>query len=287
MMNVSKVLICIIVVALASLLQNVINIKKNHRARQILLPFIALFYGIVAVFVGYNLFDRIGALVKDIPFLVNFDVAVINCVLLIGFIVVKSLVLPVVTSIWKKKKLIEATSVAFYSYDDEYDEWFLLCKWVNFRKFFFSIVCGATLVIGTYLGIIWACGSESIIWNLVFPSAALIVINEMYNFVNGQTKEEFEHSVLGDDADARKVSNFHKVRDALEEILPEPLLASHTGFEFAGKQTPADLIKELKESDNRIDAITGEYFDINKRYTKADIDSVQATLHLMHRNNVV
>lgn len=287
MIIVVKVLICIVIVALASLLQNVINIRKNRRARQALLPFVALFYGIVAVFVGYNFFDRIGALGKDVPFLVNFDVAVINCALLIGFVVIKLAVRPIVTSIWKKKELIKATSAAFYSYDDEYGEWFLLCKWVNFRKFFFSIVCGATLAVGTYLGIIWACGIKSPIWNLVFPSAALIVINEMYNFVNGQTKEEFEHSVLGDDADARRVSNFYKVREVLEEILPEPLLASHTGFEFARKQTPADLIKELKESDNRVDVITGEYFDINERYTKADIDSVQATLHLMHRNNVV
>ena len=287
MMNIVKVLICIIVIALASLLQNVINIKKNRRARQALLPFIALVYGVVAIFVGYNFFDRIGVLVKDIPFLVNFDVAVINSALIIGFILIKLVVRPIVTSIWKKKKLIEATSIAFYSYDDDYDEWFLLHKWVNFRKFFFAIVCGASLAIGTYLGVIWACGIESSVWNLVFPAAALIVINEMYNFINGQTKEEFEHSVLGDDADARRVSNFYKVREVLEEILPEPLLASHTGFEFAGKETPADLIKELKESDNRVDVITAEYFDVNERYTKADIDCVQATLQLMHRNNVV
>lgn len=287
MMNVVKVLICIIIVALASLLQNVINIKKNRRARQALLPFIAVFYGIVATFVGYNYFDSIAALVKDNPFLVNFDVAVINCALLIGFVVIKLVLRPIVTNIWKKKDLIETTSVAFYSYDDEYDEWFLLRKWVNFRKFVFAIVCGATLAIGTYLGIIWACGIKSPVWNLVFPSAALIVINEMYNFINGQTKEEFEHSVLGEDADARRTSNFYKIREVLEEILPEPLLASHTGFEFAEKQTPADLIKELKGSDNRVDIITGEYFAVNERYTKADIDCVQATLHLMHRNNVI
>mgnify|MGYP003293669078 CR=1 FL=1 len=32
------------------------------------------------------------------------------------------------------------------------------------------------------------------------------------------TKEEFEHSVMGDEADSRRVSNYYKLREILEKI---------------------------------------------------------------------
>lgn len=287
LLKLAKILICIIAVTLLVIIQNVLNAKKNRRVRQILLPFIAAFWGVVSVIIGYNLFDKIGVWIKNISFLINIDVALLNIATILCFVIIKAIIRPIITSLWKKKKLIEATGGMFYTYDDDYEEWFLPHRWMNFRKFFFAIVCGATLAAGLYIGVIWAYGIDSPVWCLAFPCAALITINEIYNFINGQTKEEFEHSILGEDADARRVSNFYRVREILENILPEPLLASHTGFEFAGKETPADLIKKLKESEDRIDVITGEYFDVLERYSVADTDCVNGTLQMMHRKNVV
>ena len=64
---------------------------------------------------------------------------------------------------------------------------------------------------------------------MFYPCAAIAVMNEIYNYINGQTKEEFAHSVLGDEADARRISSYYKLREIYEEILPEPLLTAHTG----------------------------------------------------------
>ena len=286
-MIIVKILIAIIVTALAVLIQNVINLKKPRRARQFLIPFIAAIYGIIAAIIGYNNLDSVSQLFDEEHFLYFTDILIINITIVIGFIIVKSVLCPLLARLCKNKKFLEATTVSFYQYDDQYDEWFLLHKWVNFRKFAFAIVVGLTIVIGGFLGIMWAVGSSSPIWNTAFPCIALVIVSEIYNFINGQTKEEFEHNILGEDADSRKISNFYKVREVLEQILPEPLLASHTGVEYAGNQTPLDLINELKESDSKIDNITAEYFSIDDRYKNTDIDCVQVTLQMMHRNNVV
>ena len=215
------------------------------------------------------------------------SVAVINMAIAGVFILVKMVATPILTSIWSNNDLIEMTSTGFYAYDEQYDEWFLKPTWVGFKKYVKAIVAGAVIAIGGYLGLMWQLGEESAHWAVVFPACALVVLNEIFNFVNGQTKSEWEHSILGEDADARRVSNYYKVREVLEKILPEPLLAAHTGMEYGGKKTPADLIEDLSKSDDKTDRLVAEYFTIDERYMEADTDCVQATLQLMKRGNVV
>ena len=310
-----KILICVVIVMVVTLLQTVINLKKNYRARQVLLPIVALSYAITAVITAYNHLGDITSWIQSLheaaelaeeaakyspeaaqaaqaakqlaEFADASEVAILNAMVMIPFLGVKGMALPLVKKFCNHKRLLEHTAIAFYHFDEDYEEWFLRKKWVNFRNFFFAIVCGASAAAGIYLGLAWMLGKEHLLWNLAFPCAALLVLNECYNFINGQTKEEFEHSVYGDEADSRKISNFYKVREVLEQMLPEPLLSSHTGYEYAGKQTPADLIDEWKESEDRIDVVTAEYFEVDNRYMSADIDCVQATGQLMHRHNVV
>lgn len=133
----------------------------------------------------------------------------------------------------------------------------------------------------------WLSGPSSALWLFFFPCAAIVVANEIYNFINGQTKAEFEHSVLGDESDARRVSNYYKLREILEQILPEPLLSAHTGCEFIGTQSPADLIKSMADSDDKTNKVIADYFQADGRYIVANVDCVQATVQMMKRRNVV
>ena len=54
MMDFVKILICIVVVMVVTLLQTVINLQKNYRARQVLLPLVALLYSIIAVIIAWD-----------------------------------------------------------------------------------------------------------------------------------------------------------------------------------------------------------------------------------------
>lgn len=296
-----KLIICVLVIMVVSLLQITINFKKHRRARQALLPLFAIVYAIFSVIKAYEghgaitqLFDKYSAMaqaagvnVELINFLFDSEVAILNTLVVLQFFAVKTISLLIINKFLSGHALLDVLNAGFYAYDEDYGEWFLLHKWINFRTYFGAIVCGSSLATGLYLGMTWFLGKEDLMWNLGFPCAALLVINEIYCFINGQTKEEFEHSVYGDEADARKVSNFYKVREVLEETLEEPLLSAHTGFEYAGKKTAADLVGEWKESEDKIAAITADYFMVDNRYMTADIDCVQAALQLMKRNHVV
>ena len=301
MMNFVKILICIVVVMVVTLLQTVINLQKNYRVKQVLLPLVALLYSIIAVIITWDDVHKVTEWIANYQELARFseetaqladfinasEVAILNIRIMLLFLGVKGMLFPIIEKFCSHKTFLEGMVIEFYHFDNDYEEWFLCKRWVNFRTFFFAIVCSFSVTTGIYLGMAWMLGKEHLLWNLAFPCAALLVLNECYNFINGQTKEEFEHSVYGDEADSRKISNFYKVREVLEQMLPEPMLSSHTGYEYAGKQTPAGLIDKWKESNDRIDVITAEYFEVDNRYMSADIDCVQATGQLMHRQNVV
>ena len=260
-MNVIKVVVSLVAVAILCILQNIINAKKINRVRQFAMIPIALLEMVGGIFLVLRFQELTQYITKLSDFFDNSDILLMNIVLPVGWIISKLFWGLLFMLIGKKKRAMEVFSMGFYWYDEDYDTWFLYKKWVGFRKFLFGLVIGLCVACGVFLGLSWILGSESILWKTIFPCAVLVVIVEFYSFVNGETKDEFEHSVHGDEDDARRISNYYKLRETLEKVLPEPLLSAHTGCEFISRETPADLIKQLHKSDDFEDRITAEYFD--------------------------
>lgn len=291
MIDMLKVIIAIVVVALIAFIQNKINTKKNHRCRQALLPVVYFVLVLVASIVLYNysgeLNGIISSFIKSYDYLAASEMLIINVGILLIFTIIKIVLCPIITHFWKNNDLIELSSAKFYYFSEEYSEWFLFRKWEKFRKFFLSIVIGCAIACGIILGLTWLLGEKSILWINAYPCSALVVLIEIYSFINGMTKEEFEHDVLGDEADTRRVSNFFRIREIFEQMLPEPLLSAHTGYEYANAQSATDYINSLKTSQDHIDRITAEYFENEDRNKSADVDCVEATHRMMKGQNVV
>lgn len=287
MTNEKKILITILVIALLSLFELLVNCRRKRRIRQLpLIPLSLLASGIGAYYLTIY-YDRISEIINFVPELLNSEILVINTALLLGYCIIRLPLILLCHLFSKNKNVMSAFSLDIYSYSDEYGEWFLKKQWVNYRKYLLALVCTFSLLTGAYLSLTWVYGQESAVWLMSFPAASIAVFGELFNFINGQTKEEFEHSVMGDDADARRVGSFYKLREVFERLLPEPLLYAYSGSEFMKSETPVDLIKEMNDSPNTIDRVVAEYFEIDNRYKKADIDCFQATVQLMHNQNVV
>lgn len=287
MIEIVKILLSIIIIALCSLLLNLLNSKKDKRARQALMPAISGAYCIIAAILVLKWKDKFDFVADGNDFFNNSNILGFNLIILIGFVIIKLIVRPILTKYWKKNEQIEGTSASFYAYDEEYDEWFLMNKWLNFRTFILSILIGAIIACGGFLGLTWIAGSESKLWIIAVPCVVVVLLNEIFGFLNGNTKEEYEYSFFGENAHSWKVSKFFKIREIYEKLIPSAVLSAHTGCEFANSQSPLEFIEELKKSEDKVDQITAEYFTINDRYKNTNVDAVQATWKLMHRKNVV
>lgn len=287
MMNIVKIGLSIIVVALLCFLLNVTSMKRSKRIRQF--PMIIILF--IVMVVGVALLTRLAGLMdiitNKVPFLFQANILFLNLVLLIAAVVFKLALKPVINLICKKPVILQFFDLSFYLHDEDYDEWFLKKRYTGFRKYIFGIVCALVLISGLFIGLTWIKGPGSAFWLLLFPCAALAVVNEIFCYVNGQTKEEYEYSVTGVEADSRRISNYYKLREILEQLFPESLLTAHTGNEFEGRKTAADLLKRLEEAEDQTDRIIGQFFNLNGRYKTADVDCVQATLDMIHHKNVV
>lgn len=238
---------------------------------------------VIGVYVWNKNFQKAAEFCRLADFLENGEILTMNAALLLGYGIIRLILRPVITKLIKSNHTLETFSLGLYEYDDEYDEWFLKKQWINFRKYFLTVCVTLNCVSGMYLGLTWQFGKTSSLWLMFYPCAAIAVMNEIYNYINGQTKEEFAHSVLGDEADAHRISSYYKLREIYEEILPEPLLTAHTGCEFIGTESAASLLEEKQHSEDDRDRITAAFFDTDDRYKTADIDCVQATFQLMYQ----
>ncbi len=275
---------------LLSLLQNLINGRKLRRVRHV--PLIPGSFVLAAAGCGLMIYyyEKLFAIYNELAILrgiINADIVVINIVLLAAFVLVKLIVRPIVVALCKDESLLEKFSYGFYWFDDFYGEWFLMEKWVKFRKFFLTVYIASIVAGSIVISITMIKGPYSKLYFLSVPAVMMIVLGEMYGYINGQTKEEFEHSIMGDNSVSKRIHNYFKLRPVLEKIFEEPLISANSGNEFVGRETPVDLMKEMAESEDKIDKVVADFFQINDRYKNAEVDYFDATRKMMHRQNII
>ncbi|MCL2378358.1 MAG: hypothetical protein FWC77_04440 [Defluviitaleaceae bacterium] len=276
-----------VVIGFLTFLQGKINVGRQNRGRQFIMPVLAFVYCAAVLFVVVRIFDLVAAFdISFIPFINSSLVLLVNFVLMVGFIVIKIIVCPIVSTIWKSQSLMERTSSRFYEFEDSYSNWFLRQNWVNFRQLAkLFVVCTALGCMGYIYFTMDNIASTD--WVIYFPGAVLIVITEVWNFVNGITKEEFRHRIVGDDADSRRIGQYYRVREIYEEIFEPQVLTAHTGCEFTRRFGSTETIKELMESGAHTDKIIASYFELADTDIFPDPDYIRATKELMYRENVL
>lgn len=118
--------------------------------------------------------------------------------------------------------------------------------------------------------------------------AAMILVTEVYNFLNGYTWSEYERNISGEGIPSHNRSAYYKLRRVYEELLPGPLLVSHTGNEYLGKEGSTNLLEAMCKSEDVTDREIGNYFlNLDKKSGSFDTDLIKAVGHMMRRKSVV
>ncbi len=297
MSNRDKFLLVLGVFAVLEMLIGKINFKRQNRCRQIVFPFTALLYCGVTVYVvcqKYNGLLEVFRMLReqynlDFMWLVNntADIWLVNAALMIGYIPVKLATMALAKVLLRKQEIIEFIARDFYELDEDYSEWFLRVKWLHYRTIFLWLTRIATVSGAVYLYFTWYLEKESVFRVYTFPAVFLLLLVEIYNFLNGYTKEEFEHNVLGEDSRAQHISNFYRIRDVYEKLFAPELLSANTGWEYSSKQGILDLLDRLQDSDDDVDQLTAQFFTLNGVENVYDADCIHAVIKLLRHENVV
>lgn len=289
-----------IIILVLTAIQILINAKKKNRAQQFIRVIIAIVLAVSeigAVLVWENkIITLINNLLVKFPVQIPFDfknilnmageALVFNLVLYFVYVVLRMVMGIINRTLLAKKFLFQTLAEIFYEYTAEYDQWFVKERFINVRELFkiFSWAGGAAA--GIILAIAWYIQTDKGISVMIFPAMAHMIIVEFYGFINGYTREEFEHVIGGEDSYAQKISNFYKVREIYEKIFPREVLVSYTGCEYASTKGTMDLLEALREGD-RDEAIVSHFFTLNETEDVFDNDCILAVTELMKGENVI
>ena len=281
------VAIALCVLAYVALLR-LVNLRRVNRARQFPVPVAAAVYAVCCLVTAVLLDGRLAALIAEEGADARLAPLAWNALAALVFIVVKLFCLAL-SRRWRKPSLMEGTSARWYELDEDTGNWFLRKRFCRLRvlasatSWVVALVCALALS----LPLAWDVPEASPA-PLMLPVLALALSTELYNFLNGLTKEEWRHDVGGEPISAMRVNAYHKLRAIYERLLPAPLLSSYTSVSFGGKVGGTDLVERLRRSDDARERVVGAFFDgLSRENGFFDVDRMRATVTLMHGESVV
>lgn len=281
-----NIIAAVVLVAVVTLLENAVNLRRERRSQQVYYPAVAALYSVVMIVLALLFGGKTASVFSGDSPLKNAEVAAANLLLMLGFVLVKALALIITSKASDTPKRPRALMERYYFYDAGTGRWYLKSRWLNFRQLVLGCVVAGVIVSGVILGLVWALGAERGTWLYVFPCAAQIVLNEISNFLGGQTRDEQQTTIRADASCSSRISVFSRVQGALAYLFPAQLLSSHMGCEFMRSEGVTNVLKTLSESEDRIDRITAAHFTLREA-SVLNPDAVRATTELMHRKSVL
>lgn len=296
-----RIFLCTLPFVFLCLLNTKINLNRADRAMQFAMPAVALVY----VIAGVILLDKLNVMIQnfiiglgqkyefldfllDIPW-DSYMIFVMNSVFVLVFIVLKFIVLPVVSGIWRSSKdLVESTSGYFYEYEEDVDKWLFMKHLGNFRNYFKGIfyVFFASSVIVFILSQFFR--EEMVFAATFYPVFGILVFSEIVFFLDGITKREFVEDILGEDEESYKIANYGILRGILRDLYPDRVLHEGTFDTSRGISTDFDALDEMEKSEDKQLATLGRYFKEMKASGKdVDINYIKSSIELMNGNSTL
>ena len=242
-----------------------VNLKKTVRSRQFLMPVAALILCAAAFIVISRLYNSIRIKVEplitfvtklvpafsklNIPFYV-FIIA--NILLLAAYLIVKRILISIMSGVFKTGNgLYEGVVGPFYEHDETDGNWYVRNERSQLRGLFRTLFYAALIIccaVMTVAALLYAQGGLSA---LFFPVYGLILVGELFFFLDGSTKKEEKSKVSAEEDEAVKMVNYAAMRQVLKKLFPDKLNADSTRANESREAEPVEqLLDRICGSDD-------------------------------------
>lgn len=321
MYEILKMLLMISPFILLCIVDKIWNITKIDRSRQFLMPVLsvvlmaaAMYYAddintVLINFIRYipkffydidaklwlpaivgDFFVRIGDKIKIFLDSLNLNFWIFfvsNWVILAAYVLIKKGILFILSGIYNSEnetytKFYKAVVSEFYEFFPERDKWCVKDSYSHARKLlgFFWI---ASIIISVVIMLFSRKLYDDKIFTVMFyPVFGVVILGELFFFLDGMTKREYTQDVLGENENAYKNVNYSLLRKFLRSTFKDKLLAENTNVNnaFVDEVTTTDIITNLEKDDDPkvvafatyMDALNKTGFDIDNNYLKSSLD---------------
>lgn len=257
LMTILKLMAAMLPFLLLALLVRAVNLKKEKRSRQFPMPILAPILCIVGMVfltqITKSVLDLIGRLQvladQYVPFLGSFlkrvDLTyvcffVTNCLLLLAYLIVKGILIAIFGKAFKTGNgLYEMAVHPFYEYRATENQWFVRERNAQLRGLLKALYVCALLVSCALM--VFSAAIHK--WGFAnapafYPAFAVILVGELFFFMDGLTAEEWRHKVHAEEDTAEKRINYMRMRDVLRKLFPDKLIAESTRGEKIREEEP-------------------------------------------------
>ena len=288
-----KLLLCTASFILLCIAAMRVNLDKTERAKQFVMPGIALIYGILVMIFLNGIYEQITRLINFLEGLLpiigrlnlhQYLIYIVNAFMVLGFLIIKGIALPILKRTWgRSESLMEATSGHFYEYDRELDKWFVQPRFGQVRFYYKGIYIAATVISSIVFVLSQYFPELPFFQTAFYPVFGVLIIGEVVSFLSGLTRREFVEDILGEDEESYRMANYGLLRDVLKSLFEGHVLYDATMDSGLGVTPTFETLEEMCEDPDSKVSNLGKYFravkesgkDIDPSYVKSCIRLVQ------------
>lgn len=312
MIKLLKMIVYIIPFLLICLFGKKVNIKKVHRSRQFLMPIISLlicavgFYYIDDINQGildfiYNIPARLQSVSPNLADSVNKIIRsinwsywlffVTNSIMMIAYYIIKRIILFILSAVFSVDRTLHRNLAGlFYNYEQDKNFWSIKNRYGQMRKYFSDFYYGS-IIISTLL-FLASCHwmEEAKLTAPYYPVFGIIIIGELYFFLDGLTRSEYFKEILGEDEDAQKTVNYSLMRKFLRTVFAKHLVAEDTITNYSSEATVSavDVIENLLSDDDPVTVTCAKYYKaLNDTGFQIESNYIYSSLDMLHGQSVL
>lgn len=288
-----KILLCTASFILLCVAAMRLNLNRTERAKQFLMPVIALIYGILVLLFLNDIYVLLARLIRFLEEHISFIsrlhldqylIYTVNAVMVLGFLVVKAIALPILKRTWGgSENLMEATSGHFYEYDREMDKWFVQPGYGEVKTYYKGLYIAAAVISSLVFVLSQYFPDAPFFQTAFYPVFGMLIVGEVVSFLSGLTRREFVEDILGEDEESYHMANYGLLRDVLRSLFDGHVLYDATMDSGLGMPPTFETLEEMCESPDAAVSNLGKYFravkesgtDIDPSYVKSCIRLVQ------------
>ena len=219
--------------------------------------------------------------------LFGMELLALNVVFALPYTILKLILRPPLTAFMHRREHMRVAKA--YEWDENFQNWYLKENRVGLRSLLQGTLWVTAFITALICGGGWIAGPGSDYWFYAFPGAALVVLMEFQAYYCGVTREEYAHSIGGDDVASSVRGQYNKLKQIYESLFPESLVSSRTGKDFQSRSNAGQLLRKLSESSNRIDRFVGEYYLHlpHRKPSDFDVDLIDASNKLLQGQSTI
>ena len=315
--NIMKIVLAVLPFMILCFVSKKVNLGPAERSKQFIMPVVAPIYAVLMLLLLDPINTGIIKFINNIPEWINslasfswmpdqiaeflktasdtvasvireanlafWAFFISNTLIILVYLIVKRICMAFIRkSVKADGKLHTRVAGIFYEFISEKSNWCLKENFVQVRSMFKVFYYSAVVLSSVLMAVSSKFYYDGLLKTVFYPVFGVLVLGELYFYLDGTTVREYSGHILGEDEDAYKTVNYSLLRKYLRSVFGDKVLTENTSInnELSYNVTTGDIIRELERSEDQkivsfatyLKSINQAGFHIEHNYLRSSLD---------------